>query len=168
MQVVQERILLQRGPEMLQRGPEEHRLSQLARQLSARPSAAARAPPPRAAAAASGRVAGGTVAMNKGKSGNGLKVYISVDIEGVTGSAHWDEAAKLHSDYPQFAERMTQEAVAACEGAIAAGATEIWMKDAHGSGRNIKQEALPDCVTLIRGWSALHCPFKTRRLASSA
>jgi D-amino peptidase len=89
----------------------------------------------------------------KGKSGKGLKIYISVDIEGITGSAHWDEAAKLHSDYPEFAERMTQEAVAACEGAIAAGATDILMKDAHGSGRNIKQEALPECVTLIRGWS---------------
>ena len=40
----------------------------------------------------------------------GLKVYISVDIEGVVGIAHWDEAAKLHSDYPQFAQRMTAEA----------------------------------------------------------
>ena len=46
----------------------------------------------------------------------GLKVYISVDIEGVAGAAHWDEAAKAHSDYGQFAERMTAEAVAACEG----------------------------------------------------
>ena len=51
----------------------------------------------------------------------GLKVYISVDIEGVAGAAHWDEAAKAHSDYGQFAERMTAEAVAACEGKTSGG-----------------------------------------------
>lgn len=86
----------------------------------------------------------------------GLKVYISVDIEGIAGSAHWHEASSAaagHSDYQQFRERMTEEAVAAAEGALAAGATEIWMKDAHGSGRNILQERLPKEVTLIRGWS---------------
>jgi hypothetical protein len=45
-----------------------------------------------------------------------MKVYISVDIEGAAGIAHWDEAAKRHGDYPEFRERMTAEAVAACEG----------------------------------------------------
>ena len=43
--------------------------------------------------------------------------------------------------------------VAACEGAIAAGASEILIKDAHGSGRNIIAARLPDCARLIRGWS---------------
>jgi D-amino peptidase len=43
--------------------------------------------------------------------------------------------------------------VAACDGAIAAGATEILIKDAHGSGRNILAERLPDCARLVRGWS---------------
>lgn len=82
-----------------------------------------------------------------------MKVYISVDIEGTAGIAHWDEAAKRHGDYPEFRERMTTEAVAACEGALAAGATEIWIKDAHGSGRNIFAERLPKEARLIRGWS---------------
>lgn len=82
-----------------------------------------------------------------------MKVYISVDIEGAAGIAHWDEAAKRHGDYPEFRERMTAEAVAACEGALAAGATEIWVKDAHGSGRNILAERLPAEARLIRGWS---------------
>lgn len=82
-----------------------------------------------------------------------MKIYISVDIEGVAGITHWDEAEHDHKAYPQFQERMTREAVAACEGAIAAGATEIWVKDAHYSGRNILAEALPDCARLIRGWS---------------
>jgi len=82
-----------------------------------------------------------------------MKAYLSVDIEGAAGIAHWDEAMGRHADYAEFQDRMTREAVAACEGALAAGATEIWVKDAHGSGRNILQEALPVEAVLIRGWS---------------
>ena len=82
-----------------------------------------------------------------------MKVYISVDIEGVAGIAHWDEARKPTRDYPQFQARMTAEAVAACEAALAAGAREIWAKDAHASGRNILAEQLPAEARLIRGWS---------------
>ena len=43
--------------------------------------------------------------------------------------------------------------MAACEGALAAGATQIVVRDAHGSGRNILQEQLPKQAQLIRGWS---------------
>ena len=82
-----------------------------------------------------------------------MKIYISADIEGVTGIAHWDEARKSKADYPEFRRQMTQEVVAACEGAIAAGATEIMIKDAHASGRNIVVSEIPDCARLIRGWS---------------
>ena len=82
-----------------------------------------------------------------------MKVYISVDIEGVAGITHWDEATKTHATYPEFRALMTAEALAACRGAIAAGATEILLKDAHDSGRNILTEELPDCVRIIRGWS---------------
>src|SRR5262245_14907585 len=82
-----------------------------------------------------------------------MKVYISADIEGVAGITHWDEADKSHDTYPEFREEMTNEVVAACEGAVAAGAREILIKDAHGSGRNIIAARLPDCARLIRGWS---------------
>ena len=82
-----------------------------------------------------------------------MKVYISADIEGIAGITHWDEAEKPHPTYREFRERMTDEVVAACEGAIAAGAKEILVKDAHDSGRNIIAARLPDCARLIRGWS---------------
>ncbi|HEY7688966.1 MAG TPA: M55 family metallopeptidase [Dongiaceae bacterium] len=82
-----------------------------------------------------------------------MKVYISADIEGIAGITHWDEADKTHDTYPEFREEMTNEVAAACEGAVAAGAREILIKDAHGSGRNIIAARLPDCVRLIRGWS---------------
>ncbi len=82
-----------------------------------------------------------------------MKVYISVDIEGVAGITHWDEAEKTHADYPEFREQMTREALAAIEGAQAAGAEEIWVKDAHDSGRNLITSMLPADIRLIRSWA---------------
>jgi len=82
-----------------------------------------------------------------------MKVFISADIEGIAGITHWDEASKAKPEYQEFREEMTREVVAACEGAMAAGATEIWIKDAHGSGRNILAADLPACTRLVRGWS---------------
>jgi D-amino peptidase len=82
-----------------------------------------------------------------------MKVYISADMEGITGITHWNETDKLKGDYGYFAEQMTREVAAACEGARKGGATEIWVKDAHETGRNIDPSALPENVRLIRGWS---------------
>jgi len=50
-----------------------------------------------------------------------MKIYISADIEGTTGITDWEEAGKGHPTYQEFRERMTDEVVAACEGAIEAG-----------------------------------------------
>lgn len=82
-----------------------------------------------------------------------MKIYISADIEGTTGITHWDEAKKEKSEYKAFQEQMTNEVGAACEGALNAGATEIWVKDAHGTGRNLLMSKLPEEVKIIRGWS---------------
>lgn len=82
-----------------------------------------------------------------------MKVYISADIEGITGTTHWDETEKKHSDYSEFREQMTAEVNAACLGALEAGAEEIWVKDAHDSARNLIAARLPREVMLLRGWS---------------
>ncbi len=82
-----------------------------------------------------------------------MKPYISVDIEGVAGITDWSEATPTDGACPAFQHLMTQETLAACQGALAAGATEIFVKDAHWFGRNLKSEDLPAEVTLIRGWS---------------
>lgn len=82
-----------------------------------------------------------------------MKIYISVDIEGVAGITHWDEAEKNHADWHEFREIMTRETIAAIDGARAAGATEIWVKDAHDTARNLITTLLPADVTLIREWS---------------
>lgn len=82
-----------------------------------------------------------------------MKVYISADIEGITGVNNWDETNKSKADYPYFAQQMTQEVKFACLGANEAGAKDILLKDAHGSARNISILDLPENVRIIRGWS---------------
>jgi D-amino peptidase len=82
-----------------------------------------------------------------------MKIYISADIEGTAGITNWDEAEKNHPDYPEHREKMTREVLAACDGAMRAGARDILIKDAHDSGRNILQADLPECARLVRGWS---------------
>ena len=82
-----------------------------------------------------------------------MKVYISADIEGINGASHWDETEKPKPDYNEFREQMTAEVSAACQGALQAGSTEIWIKDAHGTGRNLIAAKLPRKTRLIRGWS---------------
>jgi D-amino peptidase len=82
-----------------------------------------------------------------------MKVFISADIEGITGMVHWDEATRTKPDYPPFVDEMMNEVRAACEGANQAGAKEIWVKDAHGGGRNLIFSNLPDNVTIIRSFS---------------
>ncbi len=82
-----------------------------------------------------------------------MKIYISADIEGVTGVTHWDETLKKEADYKEFAHQMTLEVKAACEGANNIGVDEIWVKDAHDTGRNIDHNLLPKNTKLIRGWS---------------
>jgi D-amino peptidase len=81
-----------------------------------------------------------------------MKVFISVDIEGCAGITHWDEAEKNHADYAEFREQMTREAVAAIEGAKIAGATDVLVKDAHSSGRNLITSMLPADVRIVRSW----------------
>lgn len=84
---------------------------------------------------------------------DGLKVFISVDMEGVTGVVHWEECSRTGKDYDYFRKIMTKEANAAVEGALEAGATEILVRDSHGSARNILPELLHKDAFLLRDWS---------------
>lgn len=82
-----------------------------------------------------------------------LKVFISVDMEGVSGVIHWEDVGRSGKDYGLFRKLMTQEANAAVEGALAAGATEILVRDSHGSARNILPDMLHQDAILLRDWS---------------
>ena len=83
-----------------------------------------------------------------------MKLFISADIEGTTGIALWDETENGHSRYGYFAEQMTKEVAAACEGAMAAGADDILIKDAHDSACNLIPSLLPEEIRLFRGWGS--------------
>ena len=81
-----------------------------------------------------------------------MKVYISVDIEGVTGTTDWNETELGHHEHTRAVQQMQAEAAAACRGAVKAGATEIWIKDSHDSARNLWFTDLPKEAKLVRGW----------------
>ena len=82
-----------------------------------------------------------------------MKVFISADIEGTTLTTYWDQTQTLTNTRAKpHCKQMTAEVKAACEGAIAAGATEIVIKDGHGKGINIDINELPECAVLIRNW----------------
>ena len=82
----------------------------------------------------------------------GLKVYISADMEGVVGVVTGDQLGPSGFEYARARELMTAEVNAAIEGALAAGATEIVISDSHGNGENLLLEKLPRDVVLIRSW----------------
>lgn len=81
-----------------------------------------------------------------------MKLFISADIEGVTGIVNWDEASLGNPHNQYFCRQMTREVGAACEAALESGAEDILVKDAHGSARSIDASALPEKIKLVRGW----------------
>ena len=83
---------------------------------------------------------------------NGLKIYISADMEGVVGVVTGDQLGPSGFEYGRFREFMTREVLAAIGAAKAAGATEVLVSDSHGNGENILIEMLPEDVMLVRSW----------------
>jgi len=82
-----------------------------------------------------------------------MKVYMSIDLEGICGTTHWDEVTRGGERYHEFQKQMTAETAAACNGALKAGATQIYVRDGHDSAKNIIAADLPEPALLIRGWS---------------
>lgn len=80
-----------------------------------------------------------------------MKVYISVDMEGIAGVVHSDHTGRGAMDYELARQYMTNEANAAIAGALDAGATEIVVNDSHGTMRNIYPHLLKKEAKLISG-----------------
>jgi D-amino peptidase len=81
-----------------------------------------------------------------------LKVYISVDMEGIAGIVTADQLTPTGFEYEKAREYMTGEALAAIAGARDAGATQIVVSDSHGNGENLLIDRFPPDVTIIRSW----------------
>ncbi|MGD2295422.1 MAG: M55 family metallopeptidase [Candidatus Aminicenantes bacterium] len=82
---------------------------------------------------------------------NGLKVFISVDMEGIAGVVSGRECSPSGRDYDYFRKIMTLETNAAIEGALDAGADEIVVRDGHGAKTNILPDLLHGKAKLLRG-----------------
>jgi D-amino peptidase len=83
-----------------------------------------------------------------------IRVWISVDMEGIAGISHQRPTRREDSEYPAAAELMTREANAAIEGTLAGGATEILVNDSHGRMFNLRQELLHPAARLLQGQKA--------------
>ncbi|WP_214323424.1 M55 family metallopeptidase [Nonomuraea sediminis] len=88
-----------------------------------------------------------------------MRVYLSVDMEGVTGLTDPEEMHAGKRGYERGCELMTADANAAVNGAHDAGASAVLVNDAHGSTKNLRIDLLDPRATLIRG------PGKAQRMA---
>jgi len=85
----------------------------------------------------------------------GLKVFISVDMEGLAGVVTSADVSSIaNGDYQYFRKIMAAETNAAIEGAYRAGATEVLVRDSHGSKENLLPGDLDPRARLLRGLSS--------------
>ena len=80
------------------------------------------------------------------------KIFISVDMEGITGVVQPSQLGPTGFEYSKAREWMTAETRAAIEGARAAGATSFVIADAHGNAQSLLIDQLPDDVRIVRGF----------------
>ncbi len=81
-----------------------------------------------------------------------MRVYLSVDIEGINGIVHSSQTQPGEPGYERSVQLMHQETNAVIEGALAAGAAEVIVNDAHYDMRNLRPELLHPQAKLISGW----------------
>lgn len=80
-----------------------------------------------------------------------MKVFISVDLEGVPGVSDPDQTKAGSSGFTEACRQMTDHANAAIEGAFAGGATGVIVADSHANMRNILPAMLDSRAELIQG-----------------
>jgi D-amino peptidase len=80
-----------------------------------------------------------------------MKIFISVDIEGVAGVVLPQQGQPGNLEYEHSRRLMTAEANAAIEGAFAGGAIEVLVNDSHGPMINLLPDLLDPRAELIRG-----------------
>jgi D-amino peptidase len=83
----------------------------------------------------------------------GLKVFISVDMEGLAGVVSNNDVSSTGPDYGHFRTIMAGETNAAVDGAFAAGANEVVVRDSHGAKQNLLPGDVDPRAKLLRGQS---------------
>ena len=80
-----------------------------------------------------------------------LRIFISVDMEGIGGLTTLRQTSRGSDDYAWARMLMTQEANAAVAGAADAGAIDIVVSDSHGDMGNILPHELDPRADLVQG-----------------
>jgi D-amino peptidase len=80
-----------------------------------------------------------------------MNVFVSVDIEGITGVVHGEMMMPTGREYDRGRRLMTADTNAAIEGLVQAGAEYILVNDGHGPMRNLLIEELHPAVYLVTG-----------------
>jgi len=81
------------------------------------------------------------------------KLFISVDLEGISGVVDWQETELTDKLGDYFKKQMAREVSAACEAAGKSGVKDILVKDAHDTGRSIDPSLLPRNVRIFRSFA---------------
>src|SRR2546425_11107109 len=80
------------------------------------------------------------------------KIFISVDMEGITGVVQPAQLGPEGFEYQRAREWMTAEVNAAIQGARDAGPADVVVCDSHGNGQSVLIDTLPDDVQIVRGF----------------
>lgn len=84
-----------------------------------------------------------------------MRVYISVDMEGIAGISHPEPTRRGDAGYPSAVALMVGETNAAIEGAFGGGAEEVVVNDSHGGMFNLSPAALDRRARLVQGQKSL-------------
>lgn len=80
-----------------------------------------------------------------------MNVYVSVDIEGISGVVHGDMMMAKEREYDRGCRLMTADANAAVQGLVDAGAEYVLVNDSHGPMRNLLIEEIHPKAHLLSG-----------------
>lgn len=87
-----------------------------------------------------------------------MKIFLSVDMEGISGLVRWPDVATTGIDYPRGRRFLTADVNAAIAGAFAAGASEVVVEENHGVEDlcNVLMDEIDPRCTVIRGAGRPH------------
>jgi D-amino peptidase len=83
--------------------------------------------------------------------GDEMKIFISVDMEGISGIVDNNQTSRDHKEYVQARALMAADVNAAIDGILEVGEADIVVSDGHGGMTNIEPEALNETAVLVRG-----------------
>lgn len=93
-----------------------------------------------------------SVAVLQAQTPRPRKIFISVDMEGITGVVQPAQLGPEGFEYQRAREWMTAEVNAAIAGIRDAAPAEIVVCDSHGNGQSVLIDTLPDDVRIVRGF----------------